>query len=379
MEERLFTDFKSQTAEAWKEKLIADLKGKPFEDLLWENQGLSGKPFYTKADLPERLPQLSKVHSQPEAFGNRFWVNYQVIAVSSEKEANKAALIALEHGADGLLFSLSATPDFAILLKGIKVNYCHVSFESSERSTTAIYEDYLSYLNQIEADKSAVNGFIAGVGVHAQNEVQGLKTVMVKTNGQTNDSAKQIALQLADIIDLIDNLNIAPGDFFNMMACQLNLSKDYFGEIAHHRALRLMLHKLATAYEISIDEPMIFSGSSNWTSDINDTHSFMLHATTQAMSAIVGGTDGLLIRPFYSVFGENKSLAERMARNISTILKEESYLAKNVDPAAGSYYLESMTDALADKATAHLKSIESKGGLSKIDVNAFLANPTETV
>lgn len=370
MEERLFGDFESQTAEEWKAKLVADLKGKPYEDLLWENLGLQGKPFYTKADLPETLPQLSKAHPQPEAFGNRYWANYQFIAVDSTIEANKVALLALENGADGLLFGIEVLPDFQLLLKGIQPNYCQVSFESVRLKTDVIYKEYINYLDNAKIERSATTGFIAGNGFHYQTETPGLKTIMIKSSECKDDLPKQLALQLADLIDVIDNADVKLVNCFDCIAFTIELGKDYFGEIAHHRALRLSIQNLALTYGAEISEPMIFSTSSNWNEVIDDPHNFMLQATTQAMSAIVGGTDALLIRPFYQVFEQNKALAERMARNTSNILKEESYLAKNMDPAAGSYYLESMTNTMVELAMDCLKDTKEKRGSRKMDLTS---------
>ena len=364
MEQRLFSDFESQTAEEWKAKLIADLKGKPYEDLLWENLGLKGKPFYTKTDLPETLPQLSKLHTQPEAFGNRNWTNYQFIAVNDVKEANKVALLALENGADSLLFDIKELPNFILLLKDIQLNYCQVSFESEELATDLIYKEYINYIDNLKIERSAITGFISGMGIYFQTETPSLKTIMVKSSAYNDDLPKQIATQLADLITVIDNSSVNATNIFGCTAFAIELGKDYFGEIAHHRALRLSLQKLAHSYGLTSSEPMIISISPDWSEAIDDPHSFMLQATTQAMSAIIGGTDALLIRPFYNVFQQNKALAERMARNISNILKEESYLAKNMDPAAGSYYLESLTHDMAEKAMDHLKD------LSKLDLDS---------
>lgn len=365
MKERLFSDFESQTAEEWKAKLVADLKGKPYDDLLWKKVGLKGKPFYTKADLPEHLPQLSRVHPQAEAFGNRYWANYQFIPVNSAIEANKVALLALENGADGLLFGIDTLPDFQQLLNGIETNYCQISFESDHLTTESIYKEYLHYLDETKADRSAVTGFMSGKGFHFQTEVQGLKTIMIKSSERHDDLPRQISLQLTELIDVIDNTEASAINIFNCLAFSIELGKDYFGEIAHHRALRLCTQQLALTYEAEISEPVIFSTSSNWSEAIDDPHSFMLHATTEAMSAIIGGTNALLIRPFYNVFGQNKALAERMARNTSNILKEESYLAKNMDPAAGSYYLESITNTMAEKAMVYVDDGKEKEEISK--------------
>ena len=144
-----------------------------------------------------------------------------------------------------------------------------------------------------------------------------------------------------------------------------------FLQIALHRAIRRLFSTISSAYGVESAQAEIISEVGPWTAEIDDPHSFMLHATTQAMSAIMGGTDGLIVHPFYNVFPSKQSLAERVARNISSILSEESYLNKMVDPAAGSYYIEQLTNTLFNDTMVRLQKIEEAGGLSKIDVEQF--------
>lgn len=96
----------------------------------------------------------------------------------------------------------------------------------------------------------------------------------------------------------------------------------------------------------------------------------MLRATTEAMSAIIGGCDALSIKAYDETYQESDDFSRRIARNISTILKEESYFDKVVDPSAGSYFIESLTFQLAEEAFNILKEIESEGGI----IEAFQKN-----
>ncbi|NVK85152.1 MAG: methylmalonyl-CoA mutase, partial [Cytophagia bacterium] len=179
---------------------------------------------------------------------------------------------------------------------------------------------------------------------------------------------------LAEMIEQIDihtNSGLAIEDCLNKVYLKLTISDDFFLEIAKHRALRRLFSSVASSYGVENPRLEIVSQAGPWTSEIDDPHSFMLHATTQAMSAILGGTDALLVEPFYNIFPNKPALAERIARNISTILSEESYLNKMVDPAAGSYYIEQLTQNLYNNALDLLKKIEAAGGISKIDVESF--------
>lgn len=351
----MFADFEPQTAESWKSKLVEDLKGKPFEELLWESEGFQGKPFYTKADLPDVLPQSVNIHPQPEAFGHRYWTNYQLINASVTQEANSKALDALYNGANGLVFSISELPSFEALLKDIKPEFCQVSFRSKNIDTSYIYKEYLNYLGQTKTDLSKVSGFINGKGVFFQESIPELRTCVI-SDVSGSDLVDELSSLINSALIELDNSGLPKNMGWACLAFEKLIGKDYFLEISGLRALRQIVKMVAGNMGMPDYQPTIISTSPLWDEPIEDKHDFMLQATTMAMSAITGGTDALLVNPFYAVFPDNTALAERMARNISSILNDESYLGKNVDPAAGSYYLEASTADLVNQV------------LSKIDV-----------
>ncbi len=80
------------------------------------------------------------------------------------------------------------------------------------------------------------------------------------------------------------------------------------------------------------------------------------------MSAILGGTDSLTVEPFDAVFRHPDEFSERIARNQQLILKEEAYFDKVADPAAGSYYIENLTNLISENAWKLFLEIEDQGG-----------------
>ncbi len=92
----------------------------------------------------------------------------------------------------------------------------------------------------------------------------------------------------------------------------------------------------------------------------------MLRTQTEAMSAILGGTDSLTVEPFDIVFRKPDEFSERIARNQQLILKEESYFDKVADPAGGSYYIENLTHLIAEKAWKLFLEIEDNGGFLEV-------------
>ncbi|NVJ48249.1 MAG: hypothetical protein HWE07_14020, partial [Cytophagia bacterium] len=318
----LFQDFGKQTAKHWTEKLESDLRGKPLESLMWKTSGLEGKPFYTAEDLDFELFNYAHFSQDSSLFGDRFWVNYQPITVDDLSMANQKALSALANGANGVLFRLSSTPNWAVLLKDIQPEYCHLSFElTDDVDSSEFFESYSKYLDTNGTDTSKVSGF-ASANSRQISSPSHVKTLGFEVKNGIN-SASSIAIALAEMIEQIDihtNSGLAIEDCLNKVFLRMIISDDFFLEIAKHRAIRRLFSSLASSYGVQNPRLEIVSQAGPWTSEIDDPHSFMLHATTQAMSAILGGADALLVEPFYNIFPNKPALAERIARNISTIL-----------------------------------------------------------
>ena len=95
---------------------------------------------------------------------------------------------------------------------------------------------------------------------------------------------------------------------------------------------------------------------------IYDPYVNMLRTQTESMSAILGGTDSLTVEPFDIAFRKPDEFSERIARNQQLILKEEAYFDKVADPSAGSYYIETLTNLIADNAWKLFLEIEDLGG-----------------
>jgi methylmalonyl-CoA mutase len=102
--------------------------------------------------------------------------------------------------------------------------------------------------------------------------------------------------------------------------------------------------------------------TSEWNKTMYDPYVNMLRTQSEAMSAILGGTDSLTVEPFDIVFRHPDEFSERIARNQQLILKEEAYFDKVADPSAGSYYIENLTNLIAENAWKLFLEIEDQGG-----------------
>lgn len=386
MEEKLFQEFDNVSRDEWQSKIITDLKGKNIDTLNWEVAGLSGGPVYTKEDLPEWLPNVANPQDQPAIFGARNWVNYQLIHVANDKAANVQALEGLNAGADGIIFKLNAKPLLSTLLADINTDYCHLSF-IDETAHSNLPENLLDYLESANANLSGVNGYYKGKA-HiklASERLPNYKLINIQAGKSNNGPVQELALTLAQAAAILDQhteAGLEANTLLRQTQYELSLGTSYFTEMAKYRAMRGLAVRFAAAYgtEISASDVNVLACTGEWTEPIDDSFSYMLRATTEAMASITGGTDALCVQPFYNVFEpDQKALAERSARNISNVLKEESYFNKVIDPAAGSYFVESLTKEIMDKSWQLFLAIEAAGGYNVLSVDkieSLQQNPT---
>jgi hypothetical protein len=136
------------------------------------------------------------------------------------------------------------------------------------------------------------------------------------------DDASPIARQISDAASMPDGIDLV-----------VPVSPSYFEEIAKFRALRRMR-----------PNARLIARTSRWHATAYDPHVNLLRATTEAMAAIIGGCDALIVGPFNEARGVSDELAERLALNTQLLLREESYFGWVADPAAGSWYIESLTE-----------------------------------
>ncbi|UOQ72105.1 methylmalonyl-CoA mutase family protein [Hymenobacter cellulosilyticus] len=147
---------------------------------------------------------------------------------------------------------------------------------------------------------------------------------------------------------------------------QIALNPNYFFEIAKLRALRRLLATLLHAFELPTDlAPTlpIFAVTSTWSQTTLDPHTNLLRVTTETMAAVLGGATAVSVAPFDRLYQSPNEFSSRLARNLPVILREEAGLNRVADPAAGSYYLETITDQLAQDAWALFQRVDAAGGL----------------
>jgi len=148
------------------------------------------------------------------------------------------------------------------------------------------------------------------------------------------------------------------------MVLEIAVGTNYFFEIAKLRAIRLLFDTIAREYNQNWNCHLLVKPTKR-NKTLYDYNVNMLRTTTECMSAILGGADTITNLPYDALYHKDNEFGDRIARNQLLILKNESYFDKVNNPSDGSYYIESLTQQLADKALTLFKDIEANGGFLK--------------
>ena len=145
----------------------------------------------------------------------------------------------------------------------------------------------------------------------------------------------------------------------------MGVGGNYFMEIAKFRAARMLWAMIVKAYAPACDcaaKMRVHAETSTFNKTIYDAHVNLLRTQTEAMSATIAGVDSLTVNGFDVTYKESDDFSERIARNQQLLLKEESHFDKVTDPSAGSYYIENLTNSIAEQAWKLFLEIQNEGG-----------------
>ncbi|NCC73415.1 MAG: methylmalonyl-CoA mutase small subunit [Sphingobacteriia bacterium] len=402
---RLFEEFPPVSTKEWEELIVADLKGADYERKLhWKTiEGFDVKPYYRSEDL-EKINYLNVfpgdfpfVRSGRKKENN--WFIRQDILVDDIKQANKKALDILMKGIDSLgwLLDPEKEPDIdeiEQLMENIYAQMVQVNFVCG-RQAHKVLNIYLELVKKYNRDLEKIHGSVdfdpignlIATGafylsekndfeacakiIKASSHVPHFRTLAVNAHLFKNAGSsivEELAFGMAygnEYLQRVTEQGISIDDVAPNLKFHFGVGSNYFMEIAKIRAARLLWAKIVNAYgpsDAEFTRTHIHSITSDWNKTLYDPYVNMLRATTEAMSAVIGGTNSLTIRPFDVIFRTPSEFSERIARNQQLLLKEESYLDKIVDPAAGSYYIESLTDSIAEQAWKIFLEIMDLGG-----------------
>jgi methylmalonyl-CoA mutase len=362
----------------WLETATKFLKGKPYQELEWEfSEGVFIEPYYTKDEennsdlsylqiLQNNQLALNEAVSQP-----RFWYNQPFVKVNSldKKElekVNKEIRQVLMSGAEGVLLDVRSIEidnfdekSFKYLLFEVALPYCAVSFQievKNENQLQNFFKKYIEYAKERGFEINLLTGGILyqnSLATSSKFSTAFLESVTSNTAfcsitlqlDNSKDEAQNIASVLFELKTLVEK---SDKSILQNIQFVVEATDSFFVAITKIRALRWLLIQIYDLYEVDY-KPYIHSVTSQGTDEksLQDENWNLIRNTTQAFSCILGGTNALTVVSHQDKNSERSKIwANRIARNVSVMLREESFVDKNTDPISGSYYCEQMTDKL---------------------------------
>lgn len=419
---KLFTEFPPVSTEAWEAQIVTDLKGKDYDKtLVWKtNEGFNVRPYYRAENIEglnitENLPGQFPYVRGKQVKGNQ-WLVRQDITVTDYKAANTKALEILNKGVNSLGFVFEncveiSVSDLKVLLNDICLEAAEVNFEMACKKG-ALLKSLAAYVKEEKYDAEKVRfsvnhdpiGRFTLRGKFCSNETEvfakakeNIETVngfcntrVIGVNGKNfNNAGSSIVQELgfslaigAEYLTKLTEAGLDAGQVAPKIRFNFGVGSNYFMELAKLRAARLLWANIVKAYapKCFCDKDCKCEGdckddiclcacamnihceTSTWNKTIYDPYVNMLRTQTEAMSAILGGTDSLTVLPFDVVYEQPTEFAERIARNQQALLKEEAHFDKIADPASGSYYIETLTTSIAEQAWKLFLDVQEKGG-----------------
>ena len=404
---KLFSEFPPVPTEKWEEVINKDLKGADYEKkLVWKTiEGFKVRPYYRAENL-EGLEYLDanpgeKPFTRGKHVADNVWEVRQDIRAHNLAEANRIALDAVQRGATSLGLcakEVKSVADLEVLLKGIYIDAVSINFMCSQ-DYLGLLKLYVEYAKGHGFDCSKLQGstdfdmfrFALKHGKFHRGEEGDLQMAkelvdyahealpkfrVLTVNAQLlHNSGSNIVQELGfglaaanELVSRLTDLGCKAHRVASRLQLSVGVGSTYFMEIAKIRAARLLWSKIVEQYKPECDcayKLFINATTSSWNQSVYDPYVNMLRSTTEAMSSAVAGADSISVLPFDNAYKEADDFGYRIARNQQLLLKEESYMDKIVDPAAGSYYIENLTDEIANGAWEHFLKVEEAGGMCK--------------
>ncbi len=366
----LFNDFEKITSKQWKNQIQFELKGADYNDtLVWKSlEGIKVKPFYHNDE--------DAVTNAVSTTNTQFSIVQEIYVFDVEKSIDKANEV-LNRGAESIRFIIpTVETDVVNIINTIqnqpKAVYLQLLFLDA---------DIIAQINE-EAAKQSFEIFVLIDPIHqlgfdgnfykdgnsdfaTLNEINkkanNINWLTVNATTYQNAGAniiQQVAYTLAHANEYLNRIE----NFDKNITVEVAVGGNYFFEIAKIRAIRLTLNALTEAYSSNITFHIVAKPTRR-NKTIYDYNVNMLRTTTECMSAVLGGADAVENLAYDAVFHKTNEFGERISRNQLLILKEESYFDKVNNPADGTYYIENLTNQLAEKGLELFKDIEKNGGL----------------
>jgi len=393
---KLFDDFSPSTASDWQAEIGRTLEkmGKPGLSLDWQlPDGILLPPSLTldhllKLPFTDDYPGAYPFTRSTSAHGQPWQAMYPV---QKSGELTDLLAEAKRRGADGVSVFVGSQPHSVLYGKGYTANEVVAQIQNNQLSLQLIGETKellqcmepapsanlasVSVLVDPYSDVLIQGDFAVGesdiykrlrAGQSSYKHIAAVRGDLFQNAGAS--TALELALTLASAAEITTNLidaGMSAIDALQSVMLFQPVGVLYFVEIAKFRATRRLSAMIAKGFGVNHYDSPVYDQSavtSHFHLSMYDTYTNMLRQCTQAMSAVLGGAQSVLVLPLDSAFDRDDEFSRRMAINTQLILRNESYLDRVADPAGGSYYIEEATDQIAKAAWQIFLEIEEEGG-----------------
>ncbi len=364
MPQSLFEEFDQLTKSDWLEKVKTDLKGKLLEDLNWKlEDDIEVAPFYHPSDQAEfRSPLINQKNQNEWLVGSYFR------EILPFEVTNQTLLAELNGGIEAPLFTLTkplTSEQLSILFQGVTLEFLHPSFSFPD-SNPLYLTNFLEWISHKNPDPSI---FRASFGYETKkqgeliplfrllnqnsrslNQVKLFKIATDNSNQSASETLADLMVQVVHLIQVATEQGLSVEQVIKPIYFHLYVGEHFFVEISKIRALKVLWANILKTYNVPFTTCYIQAHLRQVNQDESD-YSNMIRAAVQGLAAVVGGVDQLFIPSYNQNLPKDRQVfGKRIARNVQHLLKLESYANRVVDPAAGSYYVEALTEQLVKKA-----------------------------
>ena len=395
--EKLFDQFPPVSYDEWRKKVETDLKGADFDKkLVWRtNEGFNVQPIYRIEDIEDSKTTNSLPGQFPYVRGTRTdndWYARQEILAEDPKQANADARDVLTRGITSLGFKVAEAADVSTLLDGIDLTKVEINLDCCPGKAVEVAKALVEYI-KAQGATEAFRGSIAfnplrkalrhgaplcdcvvskAVAlIEAVKDIPTLRVIDVDSAMFCNAGAfiyEELGYALAwgaQWMTALTEAGVSVDEAARRIKFDMGVSSNFFMEIAKFRAGRMLWADIVKQYKPADEaaaKMMVHASTSRYNQTIFDAHVNLLRSQTETMSAAVAGVDSITVTPFDAPYKKPDAFSERIARNQQFLLKEESHMDRVVDPAGGSYYVETLTVSIAREAWKLFLSIDEAGG-----------------
>jgi methylmalonyl-CoA mutase len=406
-------DFPPANEEQWREAVDRVLKGAPFERLVSRTaDGIQVEPLYvegpddSETGAPGASPFTRGFSSSQRPEGR--WDVRSQVALPDPAAANAVVLRELERGATSLELSGGTLTDANTLsgvLEGVYLDLAPVALVP-----TAAFLTTSEWLMRLWSDRGVSDSEVAGcfgadpIGTLAvTGELpQGIERALADAAGlaamtvarypgvralrvdatMAAEAGATEGTELAAMLSVgaaymrsMAAAGLSANDAASQVEVVLGADPDFFTTIAKLRAARRLWATMpeASGADVAAAPPRIVARTLHRSMSRRDPWVNMLRVTSAAFAAVLGGADTVTTLPFDAELGEPAELGRRMARNTQLLLGEESGVGRVVDPAGGSWYVETLTDRFVIEGWSQFRTIEGSGGVVQALMDGSLA------